>query len=226
MNNRIANERLFITHPRPLFLSNHNRVYETIVEPIVEKTSVVANIYGQPKNSFPKFLHAEQNTRAENLCRLFGVLPTHAKYFYIGPGSREPASKSLTNITWEGNVKLFNSVCFDGSSTSFSINFEKLRKPFKERLTIKSHYDANNLSLKEFICGDPHLQVQRKHSIRTNDNKVTVSAFDITDALKIWIAFLDEEKEPNQHYQDLKWQPFSIQQLCRLLEPLVANFKQ
>lgn len=217
------NEGLFVSHPRPLY-ARSDRVYKTIVEKITENRSVVDDIYERPKNSLPQFRFAEANVQAQNLCRLFGVLPTDAEYFYIGPGSREPASKSLTNITWKGNVKMFDTVCFDGSWTSFTIKCDKLREPFKERLTIKQSYDPKNLSFAEFLNGDPHLQVQRKYSISTNDDKVKVSAFDIERALKIWIALLDEKIEPKQHYQDLKRQSLSVQHLCRQLAPLVANF--
>ena len=179
----------------------------------------------------PQFKFKGSNETVTYLCKLFDAHPTDALYFYYGATAREHATKSLTNLYWNGNVTLFDIVEYDGSDLLFTVQVKELREPFIKRLVLKGEYNREDLVMEPFatFLSDPNLAARHKKYISAKKEKgktlVSVKAENVKDALKIWLAFLDENKGPNHHYIQLQTIDYSITQLCRLLAPLMSNFK-
>lgn len=180
---------------------------------------------------WPRFDTREKNATADDLVRLFGAPPTHATYFLMGATAREPETKTLEKLHWNGNVEMFGAVTIDKrGEMRFSISFDKLSATLEQRLTMKRDYDFEKLAKEPFatFLSDPNLAEVKKHYISKNTDDcskptVTVTAWSVIDALKIWLAFLDQDmKDANQHYLALQKEPLSVAQLCRRIAPLLT----
>jgi hypothetical protein len=200
--------------------------------PYMHPSPVAEFLMERVTTKIPRFVCEAQNEIVRYLCKLFGVPPTDARYFYYGATAREPATKTLKNLYWKGNVTLFPIVEYDGQDINMSLYVEKLREPFIQRLIYKDGCDFANLVKQPFatFIGEPNLQALHKLYIgatqKQDGNKmlVTVRAETVQKALQVWLAFLDESQDANQHFIKLRASNNTVTELCRQLTPLINKF--
>ncbi len=231
---------------------NYSRYYPHIeykYEKIDKKETDITKIYGN-LSSIPRFNNKDADEYTQMLINLIGAPPTHAYYYCEGASSRRPASKILQSLFWIDNVAMFKRIELNRyGALLFTIVIGKsqlqkneLREPFKSRLFLNENtiIAKKGDSFATYI-NNPGLAAVKKNSIRytmdftqqrdenfnllTDKSMITVEAYNVEKALKIWIAFLDETRDPNQHYSQLFRSDISIKDLCRLLAPLVSKFK-
>lgn len=221
-----------LVRPKTLYPSAFRKA-EFVTEVACATTSKDINrVYGMNNSArWPRFGTREKNATVDDLIRLFGAPPTHATYFLMGATAREPETKTLEKLHWNGNVEMFGAVTIDKrGEMRFSISFDKLNTTLEQRLTMKRDYDSQKLVNEPFatFLSNPSLVEVKKHYISKNTDDcgkptVTVTAWSLIDALKILLAFLDQDvKDANQHYLALQKEPLSVAQLCRRIAPLLT----